>query len=181
MARNYAPISNMPIPSEFNPVILFPDDVEQLHAALADAGRVDLVALIEQKTARSTSEQRYLQALPCLDENELDFDDVPIVAEGEDGAYVSCWVWISKERAEELAGAAGADATSVEAQAQEAALRRRRLSRRISRLKPAAKNALIRDLAVILYGDDLDPQTEWTQENVEQVADRLDVALKLRG
>ena len=44
-----------------------------------------------------------------------------------------------------------------------------------------ANNALIRDLATILYGADLDLQTEWTQDNLEQVADRLDVALKLRG
>ena len=169
------------MPAEFNPDILFTDDLKRIHAALAEAGRVDLVALIEQKTARSTSEQRYLQALPCLDENEFDYDEVPIVSEGEHGAYVSCWIWISKERADEVAGTADDDAKSVEALAQEAELRRRRLSRRLSRLKPAAKNALIRDLATILYGTDLDPQTEWTQDNVEQVAYRLDVALKLRG
>jgi hypothetical protein len=107
-----------PMPSEFNPVILFSDDLKQIHAALAKAKHADLVALIEQKTTRSASEQRYLNARQQLDENELDFDDVPIVSEGEDGAYVSCWVWISKERAEELAGAARADARSVEAQAQ---------------------------------------------------------------
>jgi hypothetical protein len=179
-ARNHAPTLIIPMPSEFNPVILFSDELKQIHAALAKAKHADLVALIEQKTTRSASEQRYLNARQQLDENELDFDDVPIVSEGEDGAYVSCWVWISKERAEELAGAARADARSVEAQAHEAALRRRRLSRRVSRLNPTAKNALIRDLATILYGADLDPQTEWTQDNVEHVADRLDIVLKLR-
>jgi hypothetical protein len=88
---------------------------------------------------------------------------------------------LSKQHADEVAGAADEDAKSVEALAQEAELRRRRLSRRLSRLKPAAKNALIRDLATILYGTDLNPETEWTQDNIEQVADRLDAALKLRG
>lgn len=34
---------------------------------------------------------------------------------------------------------------------------------------------------MVLYGTDLDPQTEWTQDNIEQVADLLDAALKLRG
>ena len=169
------------MPPEFNPVILFSDDLKRIHASLTKAGHADLVALIEQKTTRSASEQRYLNARPQLDENEFDYDAVPVVSEGEHGAYVSCWVWISKERADEVAGTADDDAKSVEALAQEAELRRRRLSRRLSRLKPAAKNALIRDLATILYGTDLDPQTEWTQDNVEQVADRLDVALKLRG
>lgn len=170
----------MPAPAAFNPVILFSDDLKQIHAALADAGRADLVALIEQKSTRSASEQRYLNARPCLDENAFNFDTVPIVSEGERGAYVSCWVWVSKERADEVAGAVEDDAQSAEARAREAALRHRRLSRRLSRLNSAAKNALIRDLATILYGADLDPQTEWTQDNVEQVADRLDTVLKLR-
>lgn len=171
----------MPTPTEFNPVIFFSDDLNQIHAALAAAGCTDLVALIEQKTMRSASEQRYLNARPFLDENEFDFDAVPIVSEGEHGAYLSCWVWISKERADEVAGVVKDDAQSAEARAREAALRHRRLSRRLSRLNPAAKNALIRDLATILYGEALDPQTEWTQDNIEQVADRLDATLKLRG
>ena len=170
----------MPAPAELKPVILFSDDLRQIHATLAEVGRADLVALIEQKATRSASEQRYLNARPCLDENEFDYDTVPIVSEGEDGAYVSCWVWIPKERANEVAGVVDDDAQSAEARAQVAALRCRRLARRLSRLKPAAKNTLIRDLAIILYGDDLDPQAEWTQDNVEQVADRLDATLKLR-
>jgi hypothetical protein len=170
----------MPTPTEFNPVIFFSDDLKQIHAALADAGRAALVALIEQKATRSASERRFLHACPCLDESAFDFDTVPIVSEGEGGAYVSCWVWISNERADEVAGAVEDDAQSVEARAREAALRRRRLSRRLSRLNPTTKNALIRDLATILYGDDLDPQTEWSQDNVEQVADRLDAALRIR-
>ena len=94
----------MPTPSEFNQVILFSEDLKRIHAALADAGRTDLVAIIEEKTARSASEQRYLNALPCLDENEFDFDAVPVVSEGEHGAYVSCWVWVSKERTDKIAG-----------------------------------------------------------------------------
>jgi hypothetical protein len=169
------------MPPEFNPVILFSDDLKQIHAALADAGQADLVALIEQKSTRSASERRYLNARACLDENAFDFDAVPIVSEADDGAYVSCWVWGSNERADEVAGAGEDDAQSAEARAREAALRHRRLSRRLSCLNPAPKNALIRDLATILYGADLDPQTAWTQDNVEQVADRLDTVLKLRG
>lgn len=92
----------MPTPAEFNPVIFFSDDLKQIHVALADAGRTDLVALIEQKATRSASERRYIQARPFLDENEFDFDAVPIVSEGEHGAYLSCWVWISRERADEV-------------------------------------------------------------------------------
>jgi hypothetical protein len=167
--------------TDFSPVILFSDELKSLHTALASAGHADLATMIETKSTRSPSERRYLAARPILDDAEFDFDDTPVVSEGDAGAYVSCWVWVSKEQANEVANNADGEAPAPADLAHQAALRRRRLNRRISRLKSTAKNALLRALAATLYGNELDPETQWTQDNIEQVADLLDSALKIRG
>jgi hypothetical protein len=41
----------------------------------------------------------FVKAAPSLDENDFDYDDNPLVSEGDDGAYVNVWVWVSNEDA----------------------------------------------------------------------------------
>lgn len=171
----------MPRPTDFHPVILFAGDLKPIYQALLSAGRKDLAAIIAEKTARTESDRRYIAAAPTLDDNEFNYDTIPIVSEGDEGAYVSCWVWVSKERAAEVADDAVEDAMAEETRTKLAAARRRRIIRRIARLKPRDKNALLMLLSETLYGVDLDPQTEWTQSTIEDVADRLDRWLQLRG
>jgi hypothetical protein len=168
-------------PTDFHPVILFEGDLKPIYHALLAAGRKDLAALIEEKTARSESDRCYIAAAPTLDDNDFNYDSMPIVSEGDEGAYVSCWVWVSKERATEVADDAVENTMAEETRAKLAAARRRRIIRRIARLKPSDKNALLMLLSETLYGVNLDPHTEWTQSTIEHVADRLDCWLQLRS
>jgi hypothetical protein len=67
----------MPRPTDFNPVILFEGDLKPIYHALLVAGRKDLATLIEEKTARTESDRRYIAAAPTLDDNEFNYDPTP--------------------------------------------------------------------------------------------------------
>ena len=56
----------------------------------------------EKKHQEDLRIARYKQAaINGFHDNELDFDDTEwiIVSDSEEGAYVSCWVWVSRENA----------------------------------------------------------------------------------
>ena len=41
-----------------------------------------------------------------LAHDELEIDDAPLLSDGEDGCWVSAWVWVPREAAEEIDGVA---------------------------------------------------------------------------
>jgi hypothetical protein len=171
----------MTAPTNFHPVILFEGDLKPIHQALLAAGRPDLAMIIEVKTARTEAELHFIAAAPSLDDNEFSYDSMPIVSESSEGAYVSCWVWVPREWIAAVTDEATEEALAEKRRTKLAAARRRRLCRRIADLKGKDKNALLLLLAETLYGADLDPKAEWTQSTIEDVADRLDRWLQLRG
>lgn len=170
----------MPRPNEFHPIILFSADSVRIYDALVAAGHQDLSSLIAAKASRSDTDRRTIADVPALDENIFDFDDVPIVSEGEDGAYVSCWVWVPKADVEVVAGETKEDESAVEKAPPDDTNRRCRLDRHLAGLQSHEKDELLRVLAEVLCGPDLDPHTEWDQGTIEQIADQMDAWLRLR-
>ncbi len=86
-------------PNEFNPVVLFPTDVEAVYDALIKAGENSLAEMVAKKTARSDEDRKFIAGMPRLPEGDFDVDDVPVVSRGDDGAHVLCWSWVSNEMA----------------------------------------------------------------------------------
>lgn len=84
---------------EFCPVILYREDAKAVHDALAAAGQNALANKIATGAQRSENDYKLIAALPYLDENEFDTDDVPVVSSSDDGGYVMIWCWVSNEDA----------------------------------------------------------------------------------
>jgi hypothetical protein len=141
----------MTAPTNFHPVILFEGDLKPIYYALLAAGRPDLAMIIEVKTGRIESELHFIAAAPSLDDNEFSYDTMPIVSESSEGAYVSCWVWVSRERIAAVTDEATEEALAEKRRVKLAAARRRRLCRRIERLKRKDRNASLMLLSETLY------------------------------
>lgn len=76
---------NHPIPA---------DMFREIEQTLVLAGRDDLADLLTEQPRRTPEETRYVELARNLADEELDFDDNPIVSASEHGAFVSAWIWI---------------------------------------------------------------------------------------
>jgi hypothetical protein len=86
----------MSSPSHFAPVILYSEDAEAVHDALLASGHSDLVQKIRLKAKRSRLDKMYAEQVVCGSDGEFDHDDEPVISQGESGAYVMVWRWVSK-------------------------------------------------------------------------------------
>lgn len=88
----------MPMSSEksFAPVILYSEDAKAVHDALLASGHADLAQKIRMKASRSRLDKMYAEHVVYGSDDEFDHDDEPVISQGESGAYVMVWRWVSK-------------------------------------------------------------------------------------
>ncbi len=89
----------MPMSSKqsFAPVILYSEDAEAVHDALLASGYAHLAQKIRLKANRSRLDKMYAEHVICGSDDEFDHDDEPVISQGESGAYVMVWRWVSKD------------------------------------------------------------------------------------
>ena len=71
-------------------------ELRQLIAAGLSFGEA-VNAFGEAQTANEPDCAAFIDAAP--NRTDLEYDDVPIVSQSDDGAYVMCWQWVSNEAA----------------------------------------------------------------------------------
>lgn len=76
------------------PVYLNADVSRQVHAALTNSGYSALAQKLEDQVACSHANEHFAAPFSRLSGDDLDLDDAPVIAPGEDGAYVLLWHWV---------------------------------------------------------------------------------------
>lgn len=84
---------------DFGPILLYGNDVKNVHDALVSSDHDELALLIASKAKRSVIDHKLIGALPCLDEHYFSVDENPVVSASEQGGYVLVWHWVSNEEA----------------------------------------------------------------------------------
>lgn len=84
------------LPKVFHPVLLYSADTTAVHAALLSSGYYDLAKKIAEKSKRSKTDRKYIDAIKLWDDATFDIDDEPVVSRGEEGAYVMVWQWVDE-------------------------------------------------------------------------------------
>ncbi|SNS00124.1 hypothetical protein SAMN04488503_2277 [Humidesulfovibrio mexicanus] len=70
--------------------------------ALLDAGKPEeAAAILRQMTERPEYADAIEESARALCTDELEIDDGPCFSDGEDGCWVSAWVWVPRETAKE--------------------------------------------------------------------------------
>lgn len=85
--------------TDYSPIILYKEDIQSIIDVLLSSGHHALAGRIDAKAHRSKTDSQYIAALPSLADDDFDVDDEPVVAAGEEGAYVMVWHWITNEQA----------------------------------------------------------------------------------
>lgn len=76
------------------PVYLNATLSREVHAALLNNGHRNLAQKIEEQVSCSRAHVHYAENLCRFSGEDLDLDDEPVIAPGEDGAYVLHWHWV---------------------------------------------------------------------------------------
>lgn len=82
--------------NSFHPVVLYCEDLKQIHDALVSSGHNDLAVRIATKAKRTKIDKKYADAIRLWEDGTFDVDDEPVISKGDDCAYVMVWRWLSK-------------------------------------------------------------------------------------
>jgi hypothetical protein len=88
--------------SKFFHMVLYSDQAKAVYEALVSSGHDALAAMVASGSRRSETDYKFIAAMPKIDEideSALDYDEVPVVFETEEGGYVMLWYWVSNEDA----------------------------------------------------------------------------------
>ena len=77
-----------------NYITLSESEINAIHAALVASGHADLAELLPINRQPSEEELIYATLAKERTGDDLEVDDDPLVSIGDDGAFVSAWLWV---------------------------------------------------------------------------------------